>query len=236
MEGSVYGIVLAAGRGKRMGSETPKQYLMLGGYPVLYHSLKAFEDSQADGVILVTGAEEIDYCRARIVEKYGLHKVRAIVAGGAERYESVSCGLAACESCGDCRYVLIHDGARPLVTPEVINANIRCAAEFGACVTAVPSKDTIKLANEENFVEDTPERSRLWIIQTPQSFAYEVVREAYDQRERMQDESVTDDAMVVERYGRIPVKLMTGDYRNIKLTTPEDLPVMEALLGQMRGL
>ena len=102
MEGSVYGIVLAAGRGKRMGSETPKQYLTLGGYPVLYYSLKAFEDSRADGVILVTGAEDIEYCRTRIVEQYGLTKVRTIVAGGAERYESVSRGLTACESCGGC--------------------------------------------------------------------------------------------------------------------------------------
>lgn len=235
MEGSVYGIVLAAGRGKRMGSETPKQYLMLGGYPVLYYSLKAFEDSVADGVILVTGAEEIDYCRTQIVELYGLNKVRAIVAGGAERFESVSRGLEACKRWGDCKYVLIHDGARPLVTPQIINDNIHCAAEYGACVTAVPSKDTVKLADADGFVAGTPERSNVWIIQTPQSFAYDIVRGAYDEREKMNDTSVTDDAMVVERYAGRPVRLLMGDYRNIKLTTPEDLPVMEALLAQVHS-
>ena len=175
MEGSVYGIVLAAGRGKRMGSETPKQYLKLLGYPVLYYSLKAFEDSRADGVILVAGEEDIEYCRTQIVQRYGLRKVKSIVAGGAERFESVSKGLAACEACGGCSYVLIHDGARPLVTPGIINDNIDCVAECGACVTAVPSKDTVKMADADGYVADTPERSRVWIIQTPQSFAFDIV-------------------------------------------------------------
>ena len=226
----VCAIVLAAGRGKRMGSEIPKQFLNLGGYPVLYYCLRAFEESDADEVILVTGEADVDYCRREIADRYQLTKVKAVITGGAERYESVERGLEAAQ---ECQYVLIHDGARPALTPALINENIASVKKYGACVTAVPSKDTVKLSDQDGFVRATPSRSSVWIIQTPQSFAYELVKAAYDRRALANDAAVTDDAMVVEKYTDHPVKLLMGDYRNIKLTTPEDLAVMEVFLKNL---
>lgn len=227
--GKVTAIVLAAGRGRRMHSEVPKQFMELCGKPVIYYSLKAFEDSKVDEVIMVTGENDIEYCRINIVERFGLRKVHRIIAGGAERFDSVTCGLRACENT---QIVLIHDGARPMITPALIEANIHCAASCGACVTAVPSKDTVKIADEDGYVTATPDRSRVWIVQTPQSFRYDIAMSAYEAREMADDASVTDDAMVVEKYLNRRVKLLMGDYRNIKLTTPEDIATLESWLGK----
>jgi len=225
----VCAVVLAAGRGKRMRSDVPKQFMELGGRPVVYYSLRAFEDSAVDDMILVTGSDDIEFCRREIVQRYHFTKVREIVSGGAERFDSVSNGLAACVNCG---LVLIHDGARPMISAGLINANIECAARCGACVTAVPSKDTVKIADEEGFVRETPERSRVWIIQTPQSFHYDVIRKAYDERAARGDSAVTDDASVVEKYLHMKVKLLEGDYRNIKITTPEDIRIAATMLAE----
>ena len=159
-------VVLAAGSGKRMGTAVHKQYLLIKDRPVIYYTLQAFEDSEVDEVILVTGADEVDYCRKEIVEAYRFKKVRDVVAGGKERYDSVYEGLKALSGCD---YVLIHDGARPLISRTLINANINCVQETKACITAVPAKDTIKVADDNGYVADTPDRSRLWQIQTPQS-------------------------------------------------------------------
>ena len=127
--------------------------------------------------------------------------------------------------------MLIHDGARPLISSGLINANIHCVQEEKACVTAVPAKDTIKVADNQGYVADTPDRSMLWQIQTPQTFAYALVLEAYRKRAEAMDDTVTDDAMVVEKYARHPIYLLKGDYRNIKITTPEDLIIAEAFLN-----
>lgn len=195
-------VVLAAGSGKRMGTAVHKQYLLIKDRPVIYYTLQAFEDSEVDEVILVTGADEVDYCRKEIVEAYHFKKVRDVVAGGKERYDSVYEGLKALSGCD---YVLIHDGARPLISRTLINANINCVQETKACITAVPAKDTIKVADDNGYVADTPDRSRLWQIQTPQSFSYALVLEAYRKREEAMDGTMTDDAMVVEKYTSHPI-------------------------------
>ena len=223
-------VVLAAGSGKRMGTAVHKQYLLIKGRPVIYYTLQAFEDSEVDEVILVTGADEVDYCRKEIVEAYRFKKVRDVVAGGKERYDSVYEGLKALSGCD---YVLIHDGARPLISRTLINANINCVQETKACITAVPAKDTIKVADDNGYVADTPDRSRLWQIQTPQSFSYALVLEAYRKREEAMDDTMTDDAMVVEKYTSHPIRLLKGDYSNIKITTPEDLVIAEAFLDNL---
>ena len=221
-------VVLAAGSGKRMGTAVHKQYLLIKDRPVIYYTLQAFEDSEVDEVILVTGADEVDYCRKEIVEAYRFKKVRDVVAGGKERYDSVYEGLKALSGCD---YVLIHDGARPLISRTLINANINCVQETKACITAVPAKDTIKVADNKGYVADTPDRSKLWQIQTPQTFSYALVSEAYRKRAEAGDTTVTDDAMVVEKYADHSIYLLKGDYRNIKITTPEDLVIAEAFLN-----
>ncbi len=224
----VTAIVLAAGQGKRMHSDVQKQYMLIGDKPVLYYTLKAFEESGVDEVILVTGADETAYCEETFVRGYGFGKVKAVVAGGKERYDSVMAGLLAAAGCS---WVLIHDGARPLVTPALINENISCVKQYGACITAVPAKDTIKTADENGFVEGTPDRSRLWQVQTPQSFGYDLILEAHEKRIAAADALITDDAMLVEKYMNHPVRLLMGDYRNIKITTPEDMVIAGAFLG-----
>ncbi len=218
---TVKAIVLAAGHGTRMGTEVPKQYLLLGGYEVLYYSLKAFEESPVDEVILVAGADEISWCREHIVEKYGFSKVKKIIAGGRERCDSVYGGLLAAAPCG---YVLIHDGARPLVSQEIIQDVLQGTIEFGSCTTGMPVKDTIKVAGSDDMTADTPDRKSLWAIHTPQGFAYPLILEAHEKfREGDFQIPVTDDTMLVEIFLRQKTKLVKGSYKNIKVTTPEDM-------------
>lgn len=230
MTKQVSAIVLAAGQGKRMGSRIQKQFLDLGGYPVLYYSLKTFEESQVSQVILVTGEQEIEFCRREIVERYGFSKVKAVVAGGAERYHSVYQGLKQVSASSD--IVLIHDGARPFADTDMIDRTIRAAEEFQACAAGMPSKDTVKIADENGFAASTPERSRVWMVQTPQAFSRALIWNAY--QAMMEDESlqqgVTDDAMVVERLTGVSVRLVEGSYENMKVTTPEDMEVAAAIL------
>lgn len=227
-------VVLAGGQGKRMQSKVQKQYLLLSGKPLIVYALEAFEKSPVDKIVLVTGAGEEDYAQETIVNAYGFSKVSAVVAGGKERYHSVYEGLKQLE---DCEYVLIHDGARPMVTEEIIGRAIAGARQYRACVVGMPVKDTIKMANEDEFAEITPDRSRLWQVQTPQAFSYELVRTAYD--EIMADPAlqsgITDDAMVVESRTDCKVKLIKGSYENLKVTTPEDLLLAEALLSGKCG-
>lgn len=220
-------IVLAAGTGKRMNTKVHKQYLLLKEKPILYYSLKAFEDSHVDEIILVTGAEEIEFCRKEIVEKYGFGKVRAIVEGGRERYHSVYEGLKAV---GETDYVLIHDGARPFVSQDIIERTLEAVCEYRACVAGMPVKDTIKISDEEGFAKETPNRSSVWMIQTPQAFSYPLIYDAYTRMLEKEDSAITDDAMVVERMTNHKVKLIEGSYRNIKITTPEDLLIAEQFL------
>lgn len=234
MRAKTAAIVLAAGKGSRMKSDVHKQYLLLKEYPVLYYSLKVFEESFIDEIILVTGQEEIDYCRREIVEKYGFTKVKNIVAGGKERYHSVFCGLQALT---DCDYVFIHDGARPFVTREILSRAYETVKKEHACVVGMPVKDTIKLADEGGYAVDTPKRDLVWTIQTPQVFDFHLVKSAYatflDKESELlaQGIRITDDAMVVETFTDTKIRLVEGSYENIKITTPEDLRIGEALLG-----
>lgn len=232
-------IVLSAGRGTRMQSDIPKQYMPLNDKPVLYYSLKAFQDSSVSSIILVTGKEELEFCQKEIIEKYNITKVSAVVPGGKERYHSVYEGL---KKLKDYDYVLIHDGARPCVNVDIIERSIQSAIEEEACVVGTPVKDTIKIANENGYAVATPDRSTLWMIQTPQSFSYSLIYNAYTElmgRIKSEPEnvpSITDDAMVVEYiYGK-KVKLILGSYTNIKITTPEDIRVAEGFLKNLEKL
>ena len=226
-------IVLAGGRGKRMNSTVPKQFLMIKDKPVLYYSLKAFEDSFIDSVILVASEDDMEYCQNEIVDKYGFTKVIKIVAGGKERYHSVLNGIKAVS---DCDYIFIHDGARPFVTQDMLTRLLECVKESKACVAGMPVKDTIKIANEDGYIDTTPKRELVWMIQTPQVFDFALIKKAYLNLEK--DEysllqkgiSITDDAMVVEMLLGEKVRLVEGSYQNIKITTPEDLAIAEGFL------
>ena len=222
-------VILAGGRGSRMHSDIQKQYMLLDGRPLIAYALEAFERSCADDLVLVTGAGEAEFVQKEILPPLGLTKLRSIVTGGQERYHSVYEGLKALRNCD---YVLIHDGARPLVTEAVISRAVQAAVQNDACVVGMPVKDTIKVADAHGFAESTPDRSLLWQVQTPQAFAYPLVRGAYDRL--MADETlqkgITDDAMVVEHLSGTKVRLVEGSYENLKVTTPEDLVLAEALL------
>lgn len=229
-------IVLAAGQGKRMQSKVHKQYLLLQDKPVLFYALKAFEDSFIDDIVLVVGKDEEEYCRKEIIDKYGFKKVRAIVEGGKERYHSVAYGIKAIH--WECNYIFIHDGARPFINREILNRVFEQVKKSKACVVGMPVKDTVKIADEAGFVESTPNRARVWQIQTPQVFEAEVISEAYsrllteEMRLLSEGVTVTDDAMVVEYFMKLPVKLVEGSYQNIKITTPEDLEIARSFLQE----
>ncbi len=222
-------VVLAAGRGKRMGTEIQKQYLEIGGKPVLYYSLDVFEKSEIiDEIVLVVGENQAEYCQNEIVEKYGFKKVTAIVQGGAERYHSVWNGLQEVKE----GYVFIHDGARPFVDEEILGRAYDDVKAYQACVVGMPVKDTIKISDDEGCVAETPERSRIWMIQTPQVFETELVKRAYQKLMEEGITNVTDDAMVVEQMLGNKVKLVKGSYENIKITTLEDLDIANAFLSK----
>lgn len=216
-------IVLAAGQGRRMGTETQKQYLEILGKPVLWYSLEAFQKSEIiDDIIIVVGKGQEEYCKKEIVEKYQIQKVKKIVSGGAERYHSVWNGLKELQESG---YVFIHDGARPFVDEEMIKRAYENVLQYKACVVGMPVKDTIKIADSSRFAQETPDRNRVWSVQTPQVFEATIIKNAYEILLKQEDDSVTDDAMVVEKILGKKVKLVQGSYENIKITTPEDLDI-----------
>lgn len=223
-------VVLAAGAGKRMNSDTKKQFLLIENKPVIYYSLKVFQESFVDEIVLVVSKEDVDYCRKEIAEKYHFSKIKTITEGGKERYHSVAAGI---KCLTDCDYVFIHDGARPMLTDEILHRSYRGVEESGACVVGMPVKDTIKIADENGYVVQTPDRNCTWMIQTPQVFSYPLIRKAYDrlleEEERLKEQGIhiTDDAMVVELLTEHPVKLVEGSYENIKITTPDDLLTIE---------
>lgn len=227
MKKKITAIVLAAGSGRRMGGDIPKQYMELSGKPVIYYSLKVFQDSAVDDIVLVVSDEYIEYCRKEIVERYGFSKVTDIISGGRERYDSVRNGLEACESAD---YVLIHDGARPLITGDMVKRSIATLEEETGCSVAVKAKDTIKISDENGYGVDTPDRRYVWQVQTPQSFRRRELAAAYEKLAASGDTAITDDTMIMERYGGVKIKLIDGSYANIKITTPEDLALAEVLL------
>lgn len=227
-------IVLAAGSGKRMGGDIKKQYMLLCEKPILYYSLKAFQDSFIDEIILVTSKDDIEFVKNDIIVRFGFSKVTNIVEGGKERYNSVLNGLNAIE---DADYVFIHDGARPLVDNDILKRGFEAVKEYKACVVGMPSKDTVKIATEDGFVKSTPNRNLVWNIQTPQIFNFHMIKEAYIMVVSKEDElkskgiNITDDAMVLEQFNQHPIRLVEGAYSNIKVTTPEDLPLAKMFLN-----
>lgn len=234
MKKRITAIVLAAGQGKRMGTSVQKQFLELKGYPVLYYALDCFERyGLVDEVILVTEAQEISNCRNNIIKKYHFNKVKNIVAGGRERCDSVYEGLKACE---DTDYVYIHDGARPFVDAPLLDRIWQALQEYDACTAGVPAKDTIKIADGDGCIAQTPPRELLWNIQTPQAFSYDLIWKAHCAIQGKSKKGITDDAMIVEQQTGCRVKLVEGSYENIKITTPEDLDLAKAILDRRKKL
>lgn len=233
-------VILAAGSGSRMKSTTAKQFLPLNGKPLIWYSLHAVEQSSViDDCILV--ASDVEYIRTEIVEKYQFQKVSAIVPGGGERWESVANAMKFLETeekeiNSPHGYVFIHDGARPFLTENILQNTLNAVQKYHACVAAVPSKDTIKLSDENGFVKSTPDRRTVWNIQTPQVFDRNLIVSAYHdltvEAEKVGKENikVTDDASVVELYSDCHVKLAEGSYTNIKVTTPEDLNIAKIFI------
>ena len=220
-------LVLAAGKGTRMNSAVPKQFLEINGKPIFMHSSDKFLDL-ADVVCIVTDEEHVAFMQALLEHNARMGKNNKnviITCGGRERWQSSVNGLRALDELGGCDYVLIHDAARCLVDRGTIERVLQDTITYGAAVAAVPSKDTIKIAGEDGFVASTPDREKCWIIQTPQGFSREIITEAY---QNLIDNggsgmNITDDAMVVENFSHHPVRLTMGSYENIKVTTPEDL-------------
>ena len=224
----IFALIPAAGMGKRMGAGQNKQYLLLDGMPILAHTLRVFEESPCiAGIYLITPEPEIPFCLSDVVERYGFSKVRAVVAGGAERQHSVLNGLRAMEGIAQDDLVLIHDGVRPFVSADLLQRAANAADRFGGAVVAVPVKDTVKVARN-GVITATPPREELWLAQTPQAFRYGLIRSAHDTA-AAEGFLGTDDASLIERLGW-PVHIVEGDYRNIKITTPEDMVLAEAVL------
>jgi 2-C-methyl-D-erythritol 4-phosphate cytidylyltransferase len=218
------GAVIAAGGSSRRMGELDKVFAPLGGKPLLTRVLDTFQNCKLiDRVVVVVSQENLEKCR-NLVAGQDWNKISDVLVGGERRQDSVAAGLAKLDGCD---WVVIHDGARPLVTPELIERGLKAARESGAAVAALPVRDTIKLAGDNNFVLGTPPRHNLWQVQTPQIFRYDLITSAY---RNLQDE-VTDDASLVERAG-YKVKLYPGDDRNIKITTPSDLALAEILLNR----
>ena len=214
----VIAIIPAGGQGKRMGSETPKQYLPLRGRPLLWHTLRCFEESRrVCGIVLVVRPEDVDYCSSQVLEGQNFHKVRELVPGGSARWESVSAGLQ--RTTPEDEIVLVHDAVRPFIADQLLGRIIEATIEHGAAIAGMPVKETVKVV-KEGYIVQTPERATLWSAQTPQGFRRKLLLEAYA---HMPDGgAVTDDAMLVENLGH-PVWIVEGDYQNVKITTPDDL-------------
>lgn len=228
----VSAVVVAAGKGKRMEREINKQYIALGGRAILAHTLQAFEDHPGiDEVVLVVGKGEESLCRQQVIEAEGFRKVQKVVTGGTERYHSVYNGIRSLGE--DCDVVVVHDGARPFVTDTMINESIAGARAHGCAIVGVPVKDTIKVIDGEGFVKETPKRETLWMVQTPQTFQKSLLLRAHGEREK-KNLAVTDDAMLLEALGR-KVKMVRGDYENIKITTPEDLDLGEGIMKRRKA-
>lgn len=221
-----YAIIVAAGKGARMNCNQNKVFLDLKGKPILYYTLKAFEDNDnIDSIILVLSETEIDYCLDNVINKYGIKKVCKIVKGGHTRQSSVMNGLLAAEGCN---LVLIHDGARPFIDNKIIDDGIKYGKIYGACACGVKPKDTIKIKSAEGFSEGTLKRDTLFSVQTPQCFKYDLILNAH--KEAMnRGIDATDDTALVEENGD-SVYLYDGSYNNIKITTPEDLIIGEKIL------
>lgn len=225
---SVIVLIPAAGLGRRMGGSVSKQYLSLNGRPILTHTLALFDaHPRVDHIYIIAPENRLDFCRQECIEPYGFNKVRDIIIGGAKRQDSVRHGVLGCgANTGDT--LVIHDGVRPLFPALQLDAVLDEVDKTGACVVGVPVKDTIKRVQGDVIVE-TPLRAVLWAAHTPQAFRYELIRTAHV-RAQQQGYRGTDDASLLEWQGQ-QVAMIEGSYRNIKITTPEDLLIAEAFLA-----
>lgn len=230
-------ILLAAGKGRRLGAALPKQYIDIAGLPLAARTLAALAASPViTDIVMVIPAGDEGYIQEHILQRVpeAAKKVRTLVPGGAERYHSVAAGLDAID--WPCEYVYIHDGARPFIDNESILRLAKAVEETGAAVAGMPSKDTVKMSDANGLVAKTPDRSRVWIIQTPQVFEKEMITRAYHKAlEQLPDLEaqgihLTDDAMVAEEMLQARIRLVEASYRNIKITTPEDVAVANAFL------
>ena len=220
-------IILAGGKGKRMGAPVSKQFIEIKGKPIIYYTIKKFsENKKIDNIVVVLSKDEVGYFKENILEKYNW-KVDNIVIGGTERQDSVYNGLKSLEDTNT-DIVLIHDGARPFISDRIIDDGIKFAQVYGACAPGVMPKDTIKIKNESNFSVSTPDRGSLVAIQTPQVFKFNEILECHE-KIKINNIVVTDDTMVAEKFG-YSVYLYDGEYTNIKVTTPEDLILGEKLI------
>ncbi|MCR1898709.1 2-C-methyl-D-erythritol 4-phosphate cytidylyltransferase [Irregularibacter muris] len=224
----VSAVIVAAGQGTRMKASTNKQYLMLKGKPILAHTLSVFEKSTlVDEVLVVVGEHEKSQCLQKVIKYYGYKKVKKLVTGGETRQQSMYNGLKEVNPRAD--IVITHDGARPLVHEYTIQTSIAETLIHKATVVGVPVKETIKIVDAKHFVENTPKRDVLWSVQTPQTFTYDLLMEAH--QKALQEGFIgTDDGMLVERLG-YPIKMIKGQYDNIKITTPEDLIIAESIIN-----
>ncbi len=221
-------LITAAGKGKRMDSTVKKPYLVLVDKPILSHTIERFEhNSTVDDIFLIVHKSDFEVCQNNVIEPYRYKKIRGLIPGGETRQESVFNGLSALTD--DIDYVIIHDGVRPFISDEIITKCLEAAAEWGASVAAVPVKETIKFANEDHFIVQTPNRKLLWRVQTPQVFRKRLIETAH--KSALQEgKGAPDDATLVEKLGS-PIKLVMGNYKNIKLTTPEDLRFAETIIN-----
>ena len=221
-------VIVSAGRGSRMKADINKQFLKLKGKEVIAHTIdKFYNNKNIDEIVVVVKEDEADFFRRNIIDKYGYKNIK-IAFGGQERQDSVFNGLKAVNE--RCDIVLIHDGARPFVTDEIIKNSIECAKKNKCVIVGVPVKDTIKIINKDNEVCDTPNRSTLWSIQTPQVFEYLSIIKAH-KIAKEKSYYGTDDSMLMEYLG-YNVKVIEGSYNNIKITTPEDLKIGEEILNE----
>ena len=219
-------VIVSAGRGSRMKADINKQFLKLQNKEVIVHTIDKFYNNENIGeIIVVVREDEAEFFKINIIEKYGYKNIK-IAFGGSERQDSVYNGLKMVDE--NCKIVLIHDGARPFVNNETIDSAIESAKENKCVIVGVPVKDTIKVIDENNNVCDTPDRSTLWSIQTPQVFDYSLIMKAHE-KAREDNYYGTDDSMLMEYFGQ-KVKVVEGSYNNIKITTPEDLKIGEEIL------
>jgi 2-C-methyl-D-erythritol 4-phosphate cytidylyltransferase len=222
-------VVVAAGKGERMGASLPKPFLPMAGVPLFIHTIQSLSRSSLiKKIVLVIAADRESLCQ-KLLEQHGPHSVPlSLIHGGLERQDSVRLGLTALEP--DCDIVVIHDAARPFISAQVIDQSVAVAAEYGGALVAIPARDTIKRVNREQIVIGTVPRQDLWLAQTPQTFRVEIIREAHA-RATASGMTATDDAALLEWLGG-QVKIVPGDIRNFKITTPEDLQLAEALLRE----
>jgi 2-C-methyl-D-erythritol 4-phosphate cytidylyltransferase len=220
----VTAVIPAAGSGKRMNSK--KQFLELNGKSVIEITVSVFDECQSiDDIIVVVAKEDVESTKELLKDQ---KKVKSVVAGGAERQDSVYNGIEAITPESEEDIVVIHDAARPLITKEIISKAVTEAKVSKAVVVGIPSKDTVKTISPENMIMETLDRSSIWLVQTPQVFRYPIIKQAYDRAQKI-NYKATDDSKLVERMG-ISVKMIMGSYENLKITTKEDLAMAEAIL------